>query len=63
MNLIQAFVEVALVASGLFFLAVAFMDGRRAPHRAGETEGARVPGAARRPATLAPRTIRRTALD
>ena len=63
MNLIQAFVEVALVASGLFFLGVALLDGRRAARPAVERDGPQVPGTARGGATLLPRTIRRTALD
>ena len=63
MDMIQAFVEVALVASGLFFVALAFLDGRHAPRRASESEGALLPGHDRGAATLVPRTIRSTALD
>jgi hypothetical protein len=63
MNLIQAFVEVALVASGLFFFAAAFMDGRRQTRPAGAADGAVSPLDARSAPTLVPRTIRSTALD
>ena len=63
MNLIQAFVEVALVASGLFFLGVTLLDGRRAARPAVRPDGSQAPGAVRGGATLLPRTIRRTALD
>ncbi len=63
MNLIQAFVEVALVASGLFFLAAAFMDGRRETRPAGAADGAVAPRDAGGATALVPRTIRSTALD
>lgn len=63
MNLIQPFVEVLLIASGLFFLTAALLDGRRATRRVDGSNEAQIPGAARGPATLLPRTIRRTAPD
>ena len=63
MNLVQAFIEVALLASGLFFLAAAVMDGRRQTGPAGATDGAVAPRDAGGATTLVPRTIRSTALD
>ena len=63
MNLVQAFVEVALVASGVFFLAAALLDGRRETRPVGAAHGAAAPHEAAGAATLMPRTIRTTALD
>ena len=63
MNLIQAFIEVALVASGVFFLAAAILDGRRETRPVGAARGAAVPRDAAGAPTLVPRTIRSTALD
>jgi hypothetical protein len=61
MQLIVNLVEILLLASGIFFLAAAFADGRL-PRWAGRSSLAHLRGA-QGPATLTPRTIRRTALD
>ncbi len=62
MNPITAIIEILLIASGLFFLGLALADGRRATRRAAEPDVAH-PSGVREPATVLPRTIRRTALD
>jgi len=61
-QLIVNLVEVLLIVSGLFFLTAALADGRRLPRWAGRSTVAHLRGA-QGPATLTPRTIRRTALD